>query len=99
MRRLRKIPVNDFKALLMEDIKQTIKHYILQEFLPGEDPANLTDSLQLIRSGILDSLARLKLVGYLEEHFGIQIAAHEASEANLNTIDSMAKLVHSKKKS
>jgi acyl carrier protein len=83
----------------VDEIKQTIKNYILQEFLPGEDPANLTDDLQLVRGGILDSLARLKLVGFIEEHYGIEIAAHEASTANLNTINSIAALVDSKTKS
>jgi acyl carrier protein len=80
----------------MDDIKQTVKQYILQEFLPGEDPANLTDSLQLIRSGILDSLARLRLVAFLEEHFKIQIEAHEASPANLETLDDITAFVQRK---
>ena len=56
----------------MEDIKQTVKDFILREFLPGEDPANLTDSVKLVRDGIIDSLATLRLVAFLEEHFGIQ---------------------------
>ncbi len=42
-------------------MKQLVRQYILQEFLPGEDPANLTGSVQLIRGGILDSLAALPI--------------------------------------
>jgi acyl carrier protein len=83
----------------MEDVKQIVKQYILQEFLPGEDPANLTDSVQLIRGGILDSLATLKLVAFLEERFGIQLAAHEANPANLDTLSDIAALVERKQKS
>jgi acyl carrier protein len=82
----------------MEDVKQTVKNYILQEFLPGEDPANLTDSVQLVRGGILDSLATLKLVAFLEEHFGIEIQAHEANPDNLNSIPDIAALVERKVK-
>ena len=81
----------------MDDIKQAIKSYILHEFLPGEDPANLTDSLHLVRSGILDSLARLNLVAFLEERFNVKIEAHEASTANLDTINSIAALIERKK--
>ena len=44
----------------MEDIKQTVKAYILKEFLPGENPAELVDSTPLITGGILDSIATLK---------------------------------------
>jgi len=45
-----------------EELKQAIKNYIIQEFLPGENPDNVTDDLPLISSGILDSIATLKLV-------------------------------------
>ena len=82
----------------MEDIQQTVKQYILQEFLPGEDPANLTTSLQLIRSGILESLARLRLIAFLEEHYKIQIEAHEASPANFESLDDITTFVQRKMK-
>ena len=81
----------------MEDTKQTIKQFILKEFLPGEDPANLTNTLELVRSGILDSLATLKLVSFLEQHFGIELQAHEANPENLNSIDDIAALVERKR--
>jgi acyl carrier protein len=80
----------------MEDVKQVVRQYILQEFLPGEDPANLTDAVQLIRGGILDSLATLKLVSFLEERFGIHIEAHEANPANLDSVADITALVQRK---
>jgi acyl carrier protein len=80
----------------LDEIKQTIKGYILQEFLPGEDPANLTDDLELLRSGVLDSISTLKLVALVEERYGIQFEAHEVS-ANFSTIDDIARLVASKR--
>ena len=55
-----------------------MKDFILQEFLPGEDPNELTESTPLITGGILDSIATLKLVMFLEEQFGITLQAHEA---------------------
>ena len=81
----------------MDDVKRTVKQFILQEFLPGEDPANLTDAVPLTRGGIIDSLATLKLVAFLEEHFGIQIEAHEASPDNLNSLSDIAALVERKR--
>ena len=59
----------------MEELKDTIKEYVLKEFLPGENPSELTDSTPLITGGILDSLATLKLVVFLEERFHIKIQA------------------------
>ena len=82
--------------MTIQDIKETIKAYILEEFLPGEDPAELTDSTPLITGGILDSLATLKLVLFLEERFHIKIDAHETMVDYLNTISDIAQLVNSK---
>lgn len=81
---------------MMEATQTTIKDYILREFLPGESPEALTESTPLITGGILDSLATLKLVSYLEEKYKIQIEAHEADVEHLNTIVSIAALVHAK---
>ena len=82
--------------MMIQDVKETIKAYILEEFLPGENPAELTDSTPLITGGILDSLATLKLVLFLEERFHIKIDAHETMVDYLNTISDIAQLVNSK---
>jgi acyl carrier protein len=80
-----------------QDIKATVKTFILNEYLPGEDPAALTDATPLMTTGILDSIAVLKVVTFLENQFGITIEPHEAVVENLNTLSDMAQLVTSKK--
>jgi acyl carrier protein len=82
-----------------QEIKATLKTYILKEFLPGEDPAALTDTTALVTTGILDSIAVLKAVTFMENEFGITIEPFEAVVENLNTIADMARLVMSKKAS
>jgi acyl carrier protein len=82
----------------MEDIKQIVKHYILDELLSGEDPAQLNDSVQLVKSGILDSIATLKLVAFLEERFGIEMQANEINLDNFNTIPEIVAVVERKLK-
>jgi acyl carrier protein len=79
------------------EIEKVIKEFILAEFLPGEDPAALTDETLLVTSGVLDSLATLKLIAFLEERFQIVIAAHEADWEHLNTVTEMAALVRAKR--
>jgi acyl carrier protein len=81
-----------------DETKSTVKDFILREFLPGEDPNELQDDTPLITGGILDSIATLKLVAFLEEQFGISIAAHEADVDHLNTLNDIAALVASKRK-
>lgn len=80
----------------MSDRRETIREYILEEFLPGEDPSALAFDTELVTSGVLDSLATMKLVAFLEERFEIEIAPHETDVDNLNTIESVASLVNSK---
>jgi acyl carrier protein len=80
----------------MDDVKNTVKEYILGEFLPGESPDQLTDSTPLMTGGILNSLATLKLVMFLEERFKIELQSHETDADHMNTIADIASLVHSK---
>jgi acyl carrier protein len=80
----------------MEQINADVKEFILREFLPGESPEKLTDSTPLITGGILDSLATLKLVAFLEERFKIQVQAHEADVEHLNNLTSITNLIQSK---
>ncbi len=79
-----------------EEIIRTVKEYILQTFLPGEDPKALTESTQLITGGVLDSLATLELVSFLEQKYGIELQAHEVDAANLGTLTAIAGLVQTK---
>jgi acyl carrier protein len=78
-------------------IEQAIKAYVLREFLPDEDPARLTDATPLMTGGILDSIATLKLVAFLEETFSINMEAHETDADHLDTIERIATLIRSKR--
>jgi acyl carrier protein len=82
---------------MTDDIKTVIKDVILKEFLPGEDPSELTDTTPLITGGILDSIATLKLVMFIEERYGISLQAHEVDADHLDTIAQIAQLIRSKK--
>jgi acyl carrier protein len=79
-----------------EDIKSRVKKFILSEYLRGEDPAALTDTTPLVTTGILDSIAVLKVVTFLENEFGIVIQPHEAVVENLNTLSDIDRFVISK---
>jgi acyl carrier protein len=80
----------------MNTVKDELRQYIVSEFLPGEKPQNLHDDTPLRTSGILDSLATLKLVSFVEEQYGIEVHAHEASIENFDRIESIASFIQSK---
>lgn len=79
-----------------ESIRTTIKAYLLEEFLPGESPDALSDSTALVSSGVLDSIATLKLAAFIEEQFGIQLQAHEIGEENFDNLESITRFVQFK---
>ena len=81
----------------MDDIRQALRSYVLNEFLPGEDPAELTDQTPLITGGILDSISTLRLVNFLEDRFHITIEAYEAGVEHLDSIERITALIASKK--
>jgi len=81
----------------MSDVEYTVKQFVLKEFLPGEDPSELTSSTPLITGGILDSLATMKLVMFLEERYGVRFEAHEVDPEHLDTVANIARLVALKK--
>ena len=80
----------------MEEIRQAVHAYILDHFLKGEDPADLTDQTPLISGGILDSIRTLKLVVFLEDRFAVTVEAHEAGVENLDSVGQITRLIAAK---
>ena len=85
------------KDVSMEQLKEDLRKFILNEFLPGEDPTNLKDDTPLLSTGILNSSATLMVVMFLEERCGIQVDAHETSADNFDSIDKILAFVQRKK--
>ena len=76
-----------------DEMVRAVKAFILDEFLPGEPADSLTGDTPLISGGILDSIATLKLIMFIEETFGITLEAHEADKEHMNTINQIADLI------
>jgi acyl carrier protein len=82
--------------VMQEKVIETVKDFVMEAFLPGEDPNELQADTPLITGGILDSIATIKLVAFIEERFGIEVQAHETDVEHLNTLNDVAQLVQSK---
>jgi acyl carrier protein len=81
---------------MSDELMQAIKTFIMREFLPGEDPDELTETTPLISGGILDSIATLKLVMFVEEQYGVSFEPHEVDKENLDNLVSIVRLLRSK---
>ncbi len=81
----------------MAHVADTIRTFILKEYLPGELPENLKDDTPLRSTGILDSLATLSLISFLEKEFQIEVEAHETDVDNFDRIQDIAAFVERKR--
>lgn len=74
-------------------VPETIKSYILREVLQGASPSEVTNTTALISGGMLDSIAALRLVAFLEQEFSITIDAEDVDPINFDTIDRISEFV------
>jgi acyl carrier protein len=81
----------------MAQVADTIRDFILTKYLPGESPQNLRDDTPLRTSGVLDSLATLSLISFIEQEFGIEVEAHETDIDNFDRIADMVAFIERKR--
>jgi acyl carrier protein len=81
----------------MASITDTLRSQILTMHLPGESPENLTDETPLQTSGILDSLAMLGIVGFIEKTYGIELDVYDTTLEQFDTIRDIAAVVARKR--
>jgi acyl carrier protein len=81
----------------VDEIKNTLRRFILERYLPGESESNLKDDTPLRTSGILDSMATLALVDFVEQQYAIELEAHETGIEYFDTIADIAALIERKR--
>ena len=78
-------------------IRDDLRAFIVDNFMIGRDPAELTDSGSLLELGIIDSTGVLEMVGFLEESFGFQVDDDELIPDNLDSLEKLEKYIERKK--
>jgi acyl carrier protein len=79
----------------MEDHEIEIRKFIIDKFLFGEQK-KIAGDLSLLDADIVDSMAVLELISYLEESFGIKVEDRELVPENLDTIDRLCAFLSKK---
>jgi acyl carrier protein len=77
----------------MRDVGEEIKRFILTEVAAELSLERLEDNEPLIESGIVDSLGVLKIMAFLDESFGIDLASDQVKLENFKDIDTIRNLV------
>jgi acyl carrier protein len=82
-----------------EGVAETVKEFILSNFLPGDPRESLQDDDLLLEGGIVDSAGVVSMIVFLEGHFGIQVLDEELFAENFATIERIASFIARKQAS
>jgi len=74
-------------------VRAEISHFIQTDLLNGSDNILLNANIELIETGIVDSLGIMKLLSFLEEKFSIRISGEYLMPENFQTIEKISQLV------
>jgi acyl carrier protein len=77
-------------------IIDSVRAFLVQNFFRSEAVEALAVDQPLVSSGLLDSVATLKLVLFLEKNFDISIDSRDIAEGELETLRSIGALVKRK---
>ncbi len=73
----------------MNDIKTSIRNFIVETFLFGQDDG-LTDEASFLTNGVVDSTGVIELVAHLEKTYQIKIKDEDLLPQNLDSINAIA---------
>lgn len=82
---------------MAKDTVQIIRDHIVKEFLYDKPGIVLDDDFHLIQEGVVDSLGIMRLVGFLEETFAIQVRPEDVVVDNFGTIKAIEAFVDGKR--
>ncbi len=79
------------------DIESAIESFIVKEIMLGDNSTKIDPDESLINSGVLDSLALLRLIAFIEEQFKVTVEDSEVIPENLETINDITAFVVEKR--
>jgi acyl carrier protein len=78
------------------ELSAEIRKFIVDNFMMGMNPEELSDSDSLLDKGVIDSTGVLELVGFLEENYQIQVEDEELVPENLDSVENLANFIQKK---
>ncbi|GGZ97864.1 phosphopantetheine-binding protein [Streptomyces subrutilus] len=67
----------------------TIKNFVITEFLPGTPAAELAVEHDLLNDGVIDSLGVLKLIAWVEDRFELAIGDEDLDPNNFRSVEAI----------
>jgi len=79
------------------DVETAIERFIVDEIMLGDSNTKIDPNESLISSGVLDSLALLRLIAFLEEQMGVTVDDSEVIPENFESINEIKSFIEKKK--
>jgi acyl carrier protein len=76
--------------------RDTIRRYILENYLFTEDAGALADDASFLESGIIDSTGMMEVIFFLEENFSIRVEDEEMIPENLDSVNNLLRYIERK---
>jgi acyl carrier protein len=83
---------------MTDSLHDTIRRFILENYLFTDDVAQLGLDDSLLGRGIVDSTGMLEIILFIEEQLGVKVADTEMVPENLDSVNRIAAFVTSKRK-
>jgi acyl carrier protein len=77
----------------MDEQKQMILDYVINEYLEEDDDQEIDLDTELISGGIVDSFSMVSLKRFLEKKYNIQIPDADASPEAFDSVNKISALV------
>lgn len=77
----------------MNDIRAAVRRFIIQSVLVSDEAIAIQDDTPLNEGGLLDSLATMNLVTFLEGEFAVEIQPEDLESGRLSSLISIEQLI------
>ena len=78
------------------NVEQTIKNFIIENFIIDENTDRLDHDKSFLESGIIDSTGILELVSFIEEHYNVSVEDEELIPDNLDSVSNVVNFINKK---
>ena len=75
------------------DPMPALRKFIEGHLLHGRVHDPIEGDTPLVSSGLLDSLATIELLAFLEERLGVRLEVHEVDWSTMDTLDALVRVV------
>ena len=82
---------------MSESLHQTIRGFILENYLFTNDTSQLGLDDSLLGRGIVDSTGMLEIIMFIEEQLGVKVADEDMVPENLDSVNRIAAYVASRR--